>query len=356
MAVDTKRNEFIDVLKGIGILSVYLGHSAYWGTLTSRMIFSFHMPLFLLISGFFFRPEKFQDWKDLLCNVWNRLLLPYIVFCYIGLVLRLDYMANVWQKNPVGEIIRIVHGTGSHAIWFLMCLLVIQVIGYGVWRVSRRVMTVRLRMVLLFVAIVGLVVVAHYIGLKRVVSVVETIPFMLASVPCCLLFFTVGSALRNIRRWKVKFNVGYWAVVLALSMGLWIYIVKLIPKTFDLRSATFNAIHLIPCVAGLITAFSLAKIILACPILNKVFKWIGEHSLYMFVLELPIAHIIARFMGIPILYEMYYVKHQSVSIEVIRVVVLLGVVSALVTPCMRLIEKLQYHGAGSKGRCSDAAV
>ena len=53
---------------------------------------------------------------------------------------------------------------------------------------------------------------------------------------------------------------------------------------------------------------------------------------------------------------MYYVKHQSVSIEVIRVVVLLGVVSALVTPCMRLIEKLQYHGAGSKGRCSDAAV
>lgn len=45
------RDETIDVLKGIAILLVVLGHIAAAPKLTS-VIYSFHMPLFIFISGY----------------------------------------------------------------------------------------------------------------------------------------------------------------------------------------------------------------------------------------------------------------------------------------------------------------
>lgn len=51
------RNDNLDVLKGLGILLVVIGHSEYVlrgkGELFN-LIYSVHMPLFFLISGVFF--------------------------------------------------------------------------------------------------------------------------------------------------------------------------------------------------------------------------------------------------------------------------------------------------------------
>ena len=63
-----KRIEYVDVAKGIAILSVIVGHtfSAYDpGSLLNRFIYSFHMPLFFILSGFFLPATGFQDgvWK-----------------------------------------------------------------------------------------------------------------------------------------------------------------------------------------------------------------------------------------------------------------------------------------------------
>lgn len=75
----SNRNGFIDVCKGIGILLVYYGHSACWGTLPSRIVFSFHMPLFFLLSGFVFDVDKISNLRALLRKVTRNLLLPYII-------------------------------------------------------------------------------------------------------------------------------------------------------------------------------------------------------------------------------------------------------------------------------------
>lgn len=43
----------IDVAKGIGILLVAFGHLVKFGSYTSNVIYSFHMPLFFVLSGVF---------------------------------------------------------------------------------------------------------------------------------------------------------------------------------------------------------------------------------------------------------------------------------------------------------------
>lgn len=54
-----KRNLLIDVLKGIATLAVLLGHAiqrglivGYENNIIFKIIYSFHMPLFILLSGF----------------------------------------------------------------------------------------------------------------------------------------------------------------------------------------------------------------------------------------------------------------------------------------------------------------
>ena len=45
-----KRNQWVDVAKGIAIILMVLGHTAIPDSL-SRFIYSFHMPLFFIASG-----------------------------------------------------------------------------------------------------------------------------------------------------------------------------------------------------------------------------------------------------------------------------------------------------------------
>ena len=51
-----KRIEWVDIAKGIAILLVIIGHTVKFGSLSRNIIFSFHMPLFFILSGYTFRP------------------------------------------------------------------------------------------------------------------------------------------------------------------------------------------------------------------------------------------------------------------------------------------------------------
>ena len=51
----SKRIEYLDIAKGVGILLVVLGHNDFEviSLFVQRLIYSFHMPLFFFLSGYF---------------------------------------------------------------------------------------------------------------------------------------------------------------------------------------------------------------------------------------------------------------------------------------------------------------
>lgn len=51
------REEYMDVAKGIAILTVIMGHCIH-DCVIKKLIFSFHMPIFFLISGYFFHKKE----------------------------------------------------------------------------------------------------------------------------------------------------------------------------------------------------------------------------------------------------------------------------------------------------------
>ena len=103
-------------LRGFGILLVVLGHSIFidmihttdvstvgFFTYLRSFIYSFHMPLFFLISGFFalkaFNIKKVQDYYDYISNKFKKLMIPYFVLSIIAIAIKL--VLSSYAARPV---------------------------------------------------------------------------------------------------------------------------------------------------------------------------------------------------------------------------------------------------------------
>ena len=98
-----QRNTYLDLCKGIAILLVILGHSiqygmgegyeGYWENPVFRFIYSFHMPLFMLISGYLFWYSYYKrGGKAVIINRFKTLLYPILSFeVILCLIHRFDY-------------------------------------------------------------------------------------------------------------------------------------------------------------------------------------------------------------------------------------------------------------------------
>ena len=125
---DKGRIEWIDALKGIGIISVVAGH-VFHGPI-STTAYLFHMPLFFFLSGLLFRPNG--DISGFIIKGVRRLLVPYVCFLVllsIPWVLRYvltkdfsgmkDFGLNAVFGGPM------LKGWFS-ASWFVTCFFIAQ--------------------------------------------------------------------------------------------------------------------------------------------------------------------------------------------------------------------------------------
>lgn len=84
-AITNNRLSYMDIAKGFGILCVIAGHMG--NETINRFVFSFHMPLFFIISGYFLSQKNTA--KEVLGKRCKQLLPPYIFTCFCILLLSL---------------------------------------------------------------------------------------------------------------------------------------------------------------------------------------------------------------------------------------------------------------------------
>ncbi len=137
---EKKRIEWIDVAKGYGIILVVLGHCFNKGTILHNWIFSFHMPLFFLLSGYCFRLEKYTTVRELLKDKFSSLLVPYIKFWGIGFLFSLLIPAWRSELSLKGILIDIYCGYPSSvnltSTWFLVALFMSELVFYIIERIA----------------------------------------------------------------------------------------------------------------------------------------------------------------------------------------------------------------------------
>lgn len=153
------RDFYVDVAKGIGIFFVVWGHIILHGPVYN-FIYSFHMPLFFLLSGLLFNISKYKTLKEFCVHRCKTLIIPYLVFSFI------TYIYWVVIENPITDnegiltpFLQIFISQGSagymlHNIpmWFVLCLFAIEIIYF---LLKRRLNNKSLFIVCCVLAIVG---------------------------------------------------------------------------------------------------------------------------------------------------------------------------------------------------------
>lgn len=128
-----QRIDTLDIIKGVGILLVILGHVSSWYQYQRLVIYSFHMPLFFLISGVVSNPK--QSIKKDLKKTFLSLYLPFAVFTLFDLskyFLSCIFNNTFQITNFLLYSLSLFSGISSPyknvPIWFLFSLFLIKAI------------------------------------------------------------------------------------------------------------------------------------------------------------------------------------------------------------------------------------
>ncbi|HIY48208.1 MAG TPA: acyltransferase family protein [Candidatus Barnesiella excrementavium] len=116
-----QRDKSIDIAKGIGIILVVYGHLA---CPIKEEIYLFHMPLFFLLSGYFFSIK--ESLRDFLVKKTKALLLPFCLFYALSFIYSYFYGAHDNLKDFVYSFKSFTDVDGP--LWFLLSLYEIFII------------------------------------------------------------------------------------------------------------------------------------------------------------------------------------------------------------------------------------
>ncbi len=137
---------YLDIVKGIAIFLMLWGHCIQYCALNSfdffenpvfKFIYSFHMPLFMLISGYLYASScQKRELRALLIHRTQGLLQP-IVFCTI-----INYiMTNVVAKRHFLNFLNAEWLSDIKSLWFLWSVLAASIIVGVAYKIPKRRIT-----------------------------------------------------------------------------------------------------------------------------------------------------------------------------------------------------------------------
>lgn len=119
------------MIKGFLIVLVVLGHAiqCLYGTGNPRIwlqpvfniIYTFHMPLFIFVSGIFFKSSLNRSLGKLVNDKFKRLILPSLIFSVLNSLL---FVLITGESHGLGFYYK------KYKYWFLICLFILILIYY----------------------------------------------------------------------------------------------------------------------------------------------------------------------------------------------------------------------------------
>jgi len=127
----SNNKDWIDVLKGIGIILIVIGH--IYKDILHDIIYLFHVPLFFFISGYLYRqPDNIYIYC---IKKINNLLVPYI--CFLLIFTLILVIEAFFSHKPINIIYSYLTNAlmGGKSLsgwlsvfWFITCLFITQVL------------------------------------------------------------------------------------------------------------------------------------------------------------------------------------------------------------------------------------
>jgi len=257
-----------DFIKGLAIILMVYGHLtmvgswANWQNNATSWIYTFHMPLFLMISGIFFSVGSDPSGK--MKKLLLRIGVPYLLFISLYLLgLKLIQQVGIATSNAPPssalDFVKIVLLFPRGGYWFLHSLLLIQ-FSLLLGRLVAK------RMGKTGEATAGLLLSSLFMLLLSAFGVVQT---------RTILYFLIGMAIQSIagRTLKAPFLLGVGGMVLVWTTDYYLQL-----NAFG----GFTLTEVVWCISILIATWGLADRFSAAHG-TRVVAWVGRNSLSVLV-------------------------------------------------------------------------
>lgn len=272
-----ERSSLIDILKGVAIIAVLLGHSiivypiniqeiSFWGKPLTYFVGSFHMCLFFAISGYLCSYKG--DYGKYIQKRTKRVLIPYLIFNVAALVARIVF-SNFVNRDVSGVremIIKLLfQGEGTSAgYWFLYAIFIVALVSPFLYKL----VNVRYgKQVLVMIGVCCIILrcmfdITGYLSLEHVIYY--------------LPYYIAGMMVRNAKT-EYKHNVCITVCALVIYVAAFIYKLQYEPsgKVIDYILG-FTGVYLV------ITIFSKIKL---PKIVKHQLEMSGRYSLQYYLLN-----------------------------------------------------------------------
>lgn len=270
------RLNYLDIAKGIAMIAIIIGHLGIG--LVNRIVFTFHIPLFLLVTGCFtsdkytlveFRKKRFRS-----------LMLLYAVTCLVIIII--GTIRGLWDNGPVEAFLHwlyaSVYGAGNTfekpfyipqigAIWFLPATFIGQLLLR--WSLDQKK---EIRIIVLASAFIAGAVTAKYLF---------WFPMSIQAGLCCASFMYVGWLFGRNRDAVKKLTEETKIAFIALSVVIWIWFI-----------VQFKGFYIVRCFFGrgivdIIGSICASGVIILCSrvidrklkVIKKLLLFVGRYSL-----------------------------------------------------------------------------
>lgn len=274
--MESNRNKTIDLLKGIAIYLVVFGHSIqflysnnnFYDDYLYRIIYSFHMPLFMLISGYLFYYSLKHDLKTIIVSKIKTLLYPMIIWGFIINIIvnfkSIEFSLFYFYKTLIGY-------------WYIWFLFIYSVFVSLIYKLIDK-KTIR---IILYVVLFLLLSLFPYTKNGMIMF-----PYFMIGLLYCKNRETIDQLLNN----KVLFFVVAFEIIVFISYSFISrdYIFDVYNKAFETFSIKFIVYSAIKYLAGFSGSIILVRIAKKVNTNNKlsivISKW-GMHSLEIYLVQ-----------------------------------------------------------------------
>ena len=307
-----KRIDTIDVAKGLGIILVVCSHTVY----PQLMYFAnlFFIPLFFVLSGYTLHILSLKK-KAI------RLLKPYFFFnLSIALMMYVSRLKDVSLNHLVGIVYsrfslcpletggenHIFMNIGNSPTWFLTCMFVAFVLLYFILQAKKY----------------RYWVLASYVGLTFALNELPILLPWSIDVAFLMAVFMYGGMLLREKGW-MNLSVAY---VIAFCL---VYIVfSYLNGYCNLSVRNYGNSILLFLVGGFIGSYLIIRLsqLLEKTFLNKALVAIGQHSLVIFCIQIPILFVVEKFFSPVIKYMPELVQMTSLAFIQVVITLVIGYV------------------------------
>lgn len=252
------RDVTFDIMKGLGIICMILGHIPIGG-ITQQVIYSFHMPMFFFISGYFF--SRKNTFLEFIRGKVLTILLP--AFFTIGILLLYRVLVHLIKGT---ELVLFSHIIGP--LWFLFALFWGVVILYFITNFK----SVKVRLTIsLLVSIIGLLF-SHYY-LETHINIQQGM--------VAVSFLIIGYELRQLLKsekidYFISDNLPKLLVVSSILWCIGIFYSNINMKVNDFGCFIFD---IISSLMGCFFIYHISKKIQTNNFISKSLSYIGRYSI-----------------------------------------------------------------------------